>query len=86
MFLPFFWLFPYNLGMKKKSSGQAVVEYLIFFTMMSIIAFNLVRAIHGFLASNIGGLAVVLSRQLKTGVCKETCFFDLYKNSIPDEE
>jgi len=72
--------------MKKKSSGQAVVEYLIFFTMMSIISFNLVKAIHGFLASNIGGLAVVLSRQLKTGVCKNTCYFDLYKNSIPDEE
>ena len=72
--------------MKKKSSGQAVVEYLIFFTMMSIISFNLVRAIHGFLASNISGLAVVLSRQLKTGVCKDNCFFDLYKNSIPDEE
>jgi len=72
--------------MRKKSSGQAVIEYLIFFAMMSIIAFNLAKAIHGFLASNIGGLAVVLSRQLKTGVCKNTCYFEHYRNSIPDEE
>ena len=67
---------------REKIFGQAVVEYLIFLCIMAMISINLVKALQGFMSSNIGGLAVVLSRQLKTGVCESTCFFRAYKNNI----
>jgi hypothetical protein len=64
--------------------GQALIEYILLFGMMSLVAMGLVRAISGFLGNTTGSLSYALTQQLTTGSCGRLCFFGYYGNG--DEE
>jgi len=70
---------------KKTRRGQAVIEYVIVFAIVCAIAVGFVKGLQSTFAGSIGGLAIALTKQLNSGVCRNTCYFDSYKNSInPD--
>lgn len=60
--------------------GQALIEYLIVFSFIALIAVNLVKGLGNFMGGTVGSLAYELTQQLTTGVCKSQCFYDGYIN------
>lgn len=60
--------------------GQAVVEYLIVFTFMALIAINVMAGIGVTVGETMGSLAFHLSQELSVGVCPSLCFYDNYEN------
>ena len=70
------------LKKRRRSSGQAIIEYLLVFAMLSFIGIKLVGYIKTFFGNTVGGLGVELTRQLSSGVCPNNCFFRGYKNEI----
>lgn len=70
------------LKIKKTRGGQAVLEYLIVFSFISLIGIKLVQSFHGFMANTVGGLGHVLTVKLTSGVCLQNCFYAGYKNGI----
>ena len=63
-----------------RSSGQAVIEYLLILILVTAIGGPLVRALGRSLGDGAGTLNSVLSSHLSVGVCKEDCFPDSYVN------
>jgi hypothetical protein len=68
------------MKLKARSRGQALVEYIIIFSFMAIIAMKMVDAVNGYLSGTMGNLAFYLSQQLSVGVCEKRCFLDTYIN------
>jgi len=66
----------------KKNSGQALVEYLVVFSFMAIIAIKLATGIQGFIKTTMGGLSKALTMQLSSGVCKSNCFYKSFSNGL----
>ena len=64
----------------KRDRGQAVVEYLLIFGFMALLALNMAKALGGFMGESVGSLAYTLSQNLSVGVCKRFCFYDGFKN------
>lgn len=64
----------------KSSSGQALLEYILVFGMMSIIAVGMVRGVSGYFNSSIMSLGYTLTDKLMTGVCPRNCFYGNYGN------
>ena len=64
----------------KNKRGQALIEYLIIFSFMSLVAINMVKGLGGFMRESMGGLGHALTQQLTIGICKKHCFFEGYKN------
>jgi hypothetical protein len=62
------------------NQGQAIVEYIFLFAMMSFIGMNLARGLSSLMNDNIGGIGYVLTNKLSSGVCESLCFFSGYKN------
>ncbi|TNF01291.1 MAG: hypothetical protein EP326_04700 [Deltaproteobacteria bacterium] len=69
------------MKLKRSAAGQALIEYIIIFSFMAIIAMKMVDAINGYLTGTMGNLAFYLSQQLSVGVCKKKCFVDSFKNN-----
>ena len=67
---------------KNYSSGQAVVEYLLIFGFMALIAVNIMRGLGGALGTSVGTLTYALTQALAPGVCPRNCFFHGYKNQV----
>jgi hypothetical protein len=67
---------------KYKTSGQALLEYLIVFTFMSFISVAFVKAFAGYLGNTVGGLGYYLSQYLTTGACSKSCFGNPYQNKV----
>ncbi|MCP4913915.1 MAG: hypothetical protein GY909_12455 [Oligoflexia bacterium] len=70
------------MSSSKKNSGQAVIEYLLIFGFMALIAVNLIRGLGGALGNSVGSLAYALTQELATGVCPRNCFYHGYKNQV----
>ncbi|MCO4794967.1 MAG: hypothetical protein KC493_14725 [Bacteriovoracaceae bacterium] len=66
---------------KENSLGQALVEYIIIFSFMAIIAMRMAGAINTYMSDTMGNLAYYLSQQLSVGVCKQWCFMDSFSNN-----
>ena len=62
------------------SKGQALIEYLLVFGMISLVSMGLVKAISGFMSNSTGSLSYALTQQLTTGSCERFCFFGYYGN------
>ena len=60
--------------------GQALIEYLLLFGMISLVSMGIVRAISGFMSNSTGSLSYALTQQLTTGSCEKYCFFGYYGN------
>ncbi len=65
---------------KKKSSGQAAVEYLFVLVFMILIASRIALRFNDFFRDSLGNLGHVLSQNLIVGICKDQCFFANYDN------
>jgi hypothetical protein len=63
-----------------KKSGQAMIEYLLIFGMMSLIAIKMTEGFGSMIDETVGGLGVALTNALTTGVCERNCFFTGYLN------
>lgn len=62
------------------NKGQALLEYIIIFSFLSLIAIKMVQGVSGYITDTIGNTAYYLTQQLSVGVCEENCFFSGYKN------
>jgi Flp pilus assembly pilin Flp len=62
------------------NKGQALIEYILLFGMISLVSMGLVRAISGFMSNSTGSLSYALTQQLTTGSCERFCFFGYYGN------
>jgi|GEM_PF-943111 hypothetical protein len=65
-----------------RSRGQAVVEYIVIFSFMSLLGLTLVRGISEMFGSTVGTLGYALTNELSTGVCPTQCFYTGYKNQL----
>ena len=64
----------------ERSTGQAMIEYLLVFAFMALIAINFFRWGQKYVNESIGMFAGVLSQELSVGVCEKACFFNGYRN------
>jgi Flp pilus assembly pilin Flp len=62
--------------------GQALVEYIIIFGLMSFLAVSFVKAISTFMNGTTGSLSYALTEKLTTGSCKRYCFYGAYGNGV----
>ena len=62
------------MNSRRSNSGQAVIEYLIIFGFMSLLAINLSKGIGSSMESAVGSLGHVLTQQLSVGACATNCF------------
>ena len=62
------------------NKGQALIEYILLFGIISLVSMGLVRAISGFMSNSTGSLSYALTQQLTTGSCEKFCFFGYYGN------
>mgnify|MGYP005698059235 CR=1 FL=1 len=65
---------------KNMRAGQALIEYLLIFLLMSFITIQMVRSVNAFMSTTVGSLTIALTDALSTGVCEQNCFFGGYAN------
>jgi hypothetical protein len=66
-----------------KRKGQALIEYLLIFSIMSLIGVKLVVGMTEFMGDQMGNFSYVLTKELTVGVCPGTCYLNDYKNRTP---
>ena len=66
--------------MVKGCAGQALIEYLILFAFMSLIALNMVKGMGGMMSDSVRSIGFQLTQQLTIGVCAEECWYSDYQN------
>ncbi len=64
-----------------RRGGQALVEYLLIFGFIALIALNIVKGLGTAMSESVGSLGYILTQQLSVGVCNTNCYFGGYKNS-----
>ncbi|HLE11254.1 MAG: hypothetical protein A2504_10735 [Bdellovibrionales bacterium RIFOXYD12_FULL_39_22] len=64
----------------KASAGQALVEYILLFAIISIITVNMLKTITTYFDEAVGNFGNIFSRHLATGVCERNCFFNDFGN------
>lgn len=67
--------------LSKNQKGQALVEYLLLFGFMALMAIGLMKALGNVLGEGFQGMAFALSKELSTGVCSRSCFSPKYDNA-----
>jgi len=65
---------------KNNKIGQALVEYMLIFSLFALIAIGMVNAFNNLMGKFTTTFSVVLSHHLQVGVCEKNCFFDGYGN------
>ena len=63
-----------------KSSGQALIEYLILLALIIAVGGPFIKAFSRYLGDGMGTLNTALSAHLSVGVCASECFPDNYIN------
>ena len=66
----------------KANGGQAMLEYILIFGMMSFVAMSFVKAISTFMSNSTGSLSYSLTQKLTTGSCARNCFYSAYGNGV----
>ena len=64
----------------KSNSGQALVEYMLIFSLFALIAFGLTNSFNNLMGNFTTSFSVILSQHLSIGVCETECFFNGYGN------
>jgi Flp pilus assembly pilin Flp len=65
-----------------KNSGQAVVEYILVFAFVSMIAIGMVRGLGKALTTSVGSLGYYLTNELNTGACVSYCALNNHHNNV----
>lgn len=60
--------------------GQALVEYLLIFSFVTLLSINLVKGMSKTMLSSVGYIGYELTEQFTVGVCKKLCFYSGYLN------
>jgi hypothetical protein len=60
--------------------GQALVEYLLLFSMLALISVSIVKSMHEYIGETVEALNYTLQEQLTVGVCDRECFFYGFRN------
>jgi hypothetical protein len=68
-----------------RQKGQALLEYIIIFSFLSLIAIKMVQGVSGYLTGTMGNLAYYLTQQLSVGVCNENCYYSDFKNKANNQ-
>lgn len=69
-----------RIEVMRDKSGQAFVEYLLLFAIMSGLALAMVVGFSKTLDSTIRGVGRALTIELSTGICPRNCFYGAYRN------
>jgi len=72
-------------SVQKKSSGQALIEYLFVMIFIILLSIKIVNLFTDFMRDSMGNLGHVLTNYLTVGVCESKCFFGGYKNGFGGE-
>lgn len=64
------------------SLGQATIEYILLFAVMSVIAVTMAKSITTTMEKSVGGLAQAMTNYLTIGVCPRLCYFGGYGNGV----
>lgn len=75
--LPIFFLgYPINMFKKDnlKFTGQALVEYILIFAFFTTMSLGIIRSMSNVIDESMGGLAWILTQELKSGVCSKGCY------------
>lgn len=67
---------------KKKSFGQATVEYVFVLAVATALGFEVTRRFTDFFQDQLGRVGHVLSSHLVIGVCPSECYFKGYLNGF----
>jgi len=62
------------------SRGQALVEYILIFSLFALISMGLIKAFSTMMDNTFTSLSFILSQHLSVGVCEQNCFFKGYVN------
>ncbi len=65
---------------RKKHSGQALVEYVLIFSLFTLISLGLIKALNTMMDNTFTSFSFILSQHLSVGVCESNCFFNGYIN------
>ena len=60
--------------------GQAMVEYLLIFSLAALIGINMIKGLAGYVDTSISTFGNVISKHLAVGVCENDCYFSGYLN------
>jgi hypothetical protein len=72
------------MKLTNKSSGQAMIEYLLLLVFLLILSSRMISGFSSFMSDSIGNLAHVLSLNLSTGICENECYFKGYLNEYKE--
>ena len=64
----------------KNESGQAFVEYILIFSLFTLISLGLIKAFNTMMDNIFTSFSYILSQHLSVGVCEANCFFNGYVN------
>lgn len=67
---------------KKKSLGQATVEYVFVLAVVTALGFEVTRRFTDFFQGQLGRVGHVLSSHLIIGICPSECYFAGYLNGF----
>jgi len=68
-----------------KSCGQATVEYIFILAFAVMLGFQFTNRFTEFFRDSLGSVGHVLSTHLTTGMCKQDCWYEGYKNAFVGE-
>lgn len=69
--------------LKFTQSGQAVIEYLLIFLLMSVITIGMLKGSTTVMSTGVGRIAYILSKHLSVAVCPRYCLMDSFNNKLP---
>lgn len=65
---------------KGRSSGQALIEYLLLFSFMTFISIGIVKGLGKTMLKSVGYIGHEMTEQFTVGVCKSLCWYSKYAN------
>ncbi len=63
-----------------KTAGQALVEYLLIFSFLTIFVIGMAKGLSKIIANSVGYIGYGLTEQFTVGVCKRYCFYTGFQN------
>jgi Flp pilus assembly pilin Flp len=60
----------------RSQSGQALIEYLLIFSILGLISVIMVNSLSEFMSNSNGRLGATLTNHLSSGTCSNICYAD----------
>ncbi len=69
-----------KLKNKMGVSGQALIEYLLIFSFMTMLTIGMVKGLGKTMLKSVGYIGFEMTEQFSVGVCAKACFYSGYEN------